>query len=79
MKMWDSLTKEEAAELQKKKDAELDKAHREANKRVQCVNSCMAIYQHFSQEEVLKMPASVYAAWMNGRDIEFILYPSDNA
>jgi len=47
----------------------------EINKRNQCVNSCMAIYQYFTEEEAVKQPHSIYGAWLNGRDIENILYP----
>jgi len=47
----------------------------EMNKRNQCVNSCMSIYQDFTEDEAKKKPYSVYGAWLNGRDIQEILYP----
>lgn len=38
----------------------------------------MSIYQDFAEEEAKKQPTSIYGAWLNGRDIEKILYPDEN-
>lgn len=44
------------------------------NTRIQCVNSCMAIFQGMTEKQA-KKDLDIYQAWRNGRKMQELLYP----